>query len=62
MAELQLKVVKNTGDGIWGKTLSNINKRVNEFKEEDGNLYAIYGTPAENLCGLQVKQFRKNRK
>ena len=36
-----------------------INKRVNEFKEEDGNLYAIYGTPAENLCGLQIKQFRK---
>ena len=35
-----------------------INKRINEFKEEDGNLYAIYGTPAENLCGLQVKQFR----
>ena len=35
-----------------------INQRVNEFKEEDGNLYAIYGTPAENLCGLQVKQFR----
>ena len=24
-----------------------------------GNLYAIYATPAENLCGLQVKQFRK---
>ena len=36
-----------------------INKKVNEFKEKDGNLYAIYGTPAENLCGLQVKQFRK---
>jgi ribonucleoside-triphosphate reductase len=36
-----------------------INKKVNEYKEEDGNLYAIYGTPAENLCGLQVKQFRK---
>ncbi len=36
-----------------------INKKVNEFKEEDGHLYAIYGTPAENLCGLQVKQFRK---
>lgn len=35
-----------------------INKRVAEFKEEDGNLYALYGTPAENLCGLQVKQFR----
>ncbi len=36
-----------------------INKRISEFKEADGNLYAIYGTPAENLCGLQVKQFRE---
>ncbi|MBQ7973286.1 MAG: anaerobic ribonucleoside-triphosphate reductase [Lachnospiraceae bacterium] len=36
-----------------------INKQVNRFKEEDGNLYAIYGTPAESLCGLQIKQFRK---
>ena len=36
-----------------------INKKVNEFKESDGNLYAIYGTPAESLCGKQVKQFRK---
>ncbi len=25
----------------------------------DGWLYAIYGTPAESLCGLQVEQFRK---
>ena len=32
---------------------------VNKFKKEDGHLYAIYGTPAENLCGLQVEQFRK---
>ncbi len=39
--------------------LTHINQKVNEFKEEDGNLYAIYGTPAESLCGLQVKQFRK---
>ncbi len=36
-----------------------INEKINQFKEEDGNLYAIYGTPAENLCGLQVEQFRK---
>lgn len=35
-----------------------INNRVNEYKEADGRLYAIYGTPAENLCGLQVQQFR----
>ena len=27
-----------------------INKKINQFKEEDGNLYAIYGTPAESLC------------
>ncbi len=41
------------------ETLEYINKKINEYKEEDGNLYAIYGTPAESLCGLQVKQFRK---
>lgn len=41
------------------KTLEHINEKVNEFKEADGNLYAIYGTPAESLCGLQVEQFRK---
>ena len=41
------------------EVLEYINKKVNEFKEEDGHLYAIYGTPAENLCGLQVQQFRK---
>lgn len=41
------------------EVLEHINAKVAEFKEEDGNLYAIYGTPAENLCGLQVKQFRQ---
>ncbi len=41
------------------EVLEHINKKIDEFKKEDGNLYAIYGTPAENLCGLQVKQFRK---
>ena len=46
-------------DGTFAlEVLEYINKEVNRFKEEDGNLYAIYGTPAENLCGLQVKQFR----
>lgn len=40
------------------KTLKYINDKINKFKEEDGNLYAIYGTPAESLCGLQVTQFR----
>ena len=41
------------------EVLEHINKKIEEFKEEDGNLYAIYATPAENLCGLQVKQFRE---
>ena len=36
-----------------------INKKIIQFKHEDGLLYAIYGTPAESLCGLQVEQFRK---
>jgi len=41
------------------EVLEYINKQINRFKEEDDILYAIYATPAENLCGLQVKQFRK---
>ena len=46
-------------DGAFAlEVMEYINARINEFKEEDGNLYAIYGTPAENLCGVQVKQFR----
>lgn len=40
------------------EVMGHINKRITEYKEEDGHLYAIYGTPAESLCGLQVKQFR----
>lgn len=47
-------------DGAFAlEVLEYINKKVNQFKEEDGHLYAIYGTPAESLCGLQVQQFRK---
>jgi len=36
-----------------------IQKYVDRIKEEDNILYAIYGTPAESLCGLQIEQFRK---
>ena len=47
-------------DGAFAiEVMEYINKKINEFKEQDGWLYALYGTPAENLCGLQVKQFRK---
>ena len=40
-------------------TLQHINDKITEYKKADGNLYAIYGTPAESLCGLQITQFRK---
>ena len=47
-------------DGVFAlEVLEYINEQIAKFKQEDGHLYAIYGTPAENLCGLQVKQFRK---
>jgi len=41
------------------ETLQHINDKIAEYKKEDGILYAIYGTPAENLCGVQIQQFRK---
>lgn len=47
-------------DGAFAlEVLEYINHKVEQYKEEDGYLYAIYGTPAESLCGLQVEQFRK---
>ena len=60
--ELQMLYNKKSlvQDGAFAlEVMEYINKKVNEFKEEDGNLYAIYGTPAESLCSLQVKQFRE---
>lgn len=41
------------------EVMKHINEKIEEFKRKDGLLYAIYGTPAESLCGLQVTQFRK---
>ncbi|MBQ7839750.1 MAG: anaerobic ribonucleoside-triphosphate reductase [Lachnospiraceae bacterium] len=47
-------------DGAFAlEVMEHINAKITEFKKEDGRLYAIYGTPAENLCGLQIKQFRR---
>ncbi len=47
-------------DGAFAlEVMDYINKKVDMYKKEDGILYALYGTPAESLCGLQVKQFRK---
>lgn len=36
-----------------------INDYATKYKKEDGILYAVYGTPAESMCALQVEQFRK---
>lgn len=41
------------------EVLRYINDKIAQYKKEDNILYAIYGTPAESLCGLQVEQFRK---
>ncbi|MCR5624650.1 MAG: anaerobic ribonucleoside-triphosphate reductase [Lachnospiraceae bacterium] len=30
-----------------------------EFQKEDSIQYSVYGTPAESLCGRQVKKFRE---
>ena len=47
-------------DGAFAlEVMQHINDKVTEFKKEDGILYAVYGTPAESLCGLQVRQFRE---
>ena len=38
-------------DGIFAvEVMEYINAKINQFKEEDDILYALYGTPAENLC------------
>jgi ribonucleoside-triphosphate reductase len=41
------------------EVLQFINDYAEKYKKEDGILYAIYGTPAESLCGLQIEQFKK---
>lgn len=47
-------------DGEFALEVMNyISNYIARIKKEDGILYAIYGTPAESLCGLQVEQFRK---
>ncbi len=40
------------------EVMNHIKIKIEEFKEQDHILYAIYGTPAESLCGKQIKQLR----
>lgn len=57
--------VLHTGKGIYQndqfacEVMDFINDRCAEFKAKEGIAVATYGTPAESLCGTQVKQFRK---
>ncbi|QBP33102.1 anaerobic ribonucleoside-triphosphate reductase, large subunit [Shigella phage Silverhawkium] len=44
--------------GIAHQVMEHLNHKLEQFKQEDGFLYALYGTPAESLCGTQLKQFR----
>lgn len=47
-------------DGAFAiEVMEHINAYKDRITEEDEILYAIYGTPAESLAGLQVKQFRE---
>lgn len=52
------KSLVEDGDFAY-EVMQYINNYVNVIKEEDNLLYAVYGTPAESLCGTQVEQFRK---
>lgn len=52
------KSIREDGEFVL-KVMEHIQEYVDRIKKEDKILYAIYGTPAESLCGLQIKQFRK---
>jgi ribonucleoside-triphosphate reductase len=40
------------------EVLTYISNKINEYKEKDDILYALYSTPAESLCSLAVEQFK----
>lgn len=45
------------GGEVSAQILRHLKKKLDQFKAEDGYLYAIYGTPAESLCATQAKQY-----
>ena len=47
-------------DGAFAlEVMKYINDVIQEYRERDGYLYVVYGSPAENLCGLQMEQFKR---
>lgn len=53
------KRLVDEGGDISAKILKHLKEKLNEFKKEDGYLYAIYGTPAESLCATQARQYNE---
>ena len=49
----------NEDSSIANTIIDHINAKIEEFKKEDGYLYALYGTPAESLCHTQAVQYRE---
>lgn len=45
------------GADFSASVLRHLKEKLQTFKEEDGYLYAIYGTPAESLCATQARQY-----
>ena len=45
------------GCDFSASVLRHLKEKLQAFKEEDGYLYAIYGTPAESLCATQARQY-----
>lgn len=41
------------------KIIDFILAKLDKYKEQDHHLYALYGTPAESLCGTQATQYRE---
>ena len=50
------RLVEEGGD-FSASVLRHLKEKLQAFKEEDGYLYAIYGTPAESLCATQARQY-----
>ena len=54
-----MQVEEIEGEMFALDVLRYIDAYLTRIKEEDHILYAMYGTPAEKLCGLQVEQYLK---
>lgn len=52
-------IVDTKGRLFCEQVIKHIKCKVEGFKKADGYLYALYGTPAESLCGTQAEQYHK---